>query len=93
MAIHLLSMKFSSGLMANNIISGGLLIRMVKLLMCFSRNDEMVRHAIRVEKRMLSSEPRWLRHRPTAAQLQVLKDAAEKIQRNVVQQEVNRIWE
>ena len=35
-------MKFSSGLMVNSVISGERLIKMVKLWMCFCRNDEMV---------------------------------------------------
>ncbi len=35
--------RFSSRLMVSNITSGEQLIKMEKLLMCFSRNDEMVR--------------------------------------------------
>ncbi len=42
MVIHFLSMKFSSRLMVSNTTSGGRLTRMVRLLMCISKNDVTV---------------------------------------------------
>jgi len=53
--------KFSSRLMVGNITSGEQLIKMEKLLMCFSKNDEMVQQQSGSLKRLLKKhrdEPR-----------------------------------